>query len=174
MKKLSESVWMDIHKQSTGNTERKEDIINSNVKDMIPVDTGCSVLWADRDLEIDGEYKFLIDDIKNYEPDGWRRPTRDEADELLTKANWLTNQGQIKGFSRDYTISIDHGGDPLLFNCLLGEYSEYWIRDNHDQAGYWSTFDFKTEGQGAFFPHSSRSMAKLSEKCRVRFVKDKK
>lgn len=28
MRKLSESVWMDIHKQSTGDIERKEDDIN--------------------------------------------------------------------------------------------------------------------------------------------------
>lgn len=171
MKKLSESVWMDIHKQSTGNTERKEDIINSNVKDMVPVDTGCSVLWADRDLEIDGENKFIIDDIKNYEPDGWRRPTREEADELMRNAKWDTDKGTGKPFS-DYSIFINHSGSKsLVFHCDFGKYSEYWIRENHDQAGYWSTFDFKADG--AFFPHSAHSMAKLSDKCRVRFVREK-
>lgn len=173
MKRLSESVWGDIRKRAEGNTGRKEDVINSNVKEMTPVDVGCSVLWADRDLEIDGESKFIIDDIKDYEPDGWRRPTRKEADELLTQANWLTNQGQIKGFSREYTISIDHGGDSLLFNCLIGEYSEYWLKENNEQDGFWSTFDFKSESQGAFFPHSVYSMAKLTDKCRVRFVREK-
>ena len=173
MKKLSESIWSDMEDRGSGDVIKKEDELKGNVKEMIPVDVGCSVLWADRDLEIDGETEFLIDEIKDYEPLGWRRPTRQEADELMTDAHWGTDKGKSKGFNPNYTVTITHNdSDKLIFNCKIGKYSEYWIRKNHDQAGYWSTFDFKADG--SFFPHSAHSMAKLSDKCRVRFVKDKK
>ena len=174
MKKLSESVWGDVRRRAEGITDRKENQIRGNIKDIKPVDIGCSVLWADRDFEIDGETEFLIDDVNDYEPLGWRRPTRKEANELMTDAHWDTDQGTLKGFNPNYTVTITHNdSDKLVFNCVIGKYSEYWIRENTEPAGYWSTFDFRAENQGAFFPHSVHSMAKLTEKCRVRFVRDK-
>ena len=39
MRKLSESVWMDIHKQSAGDTERREDNIN-----LLNIDGFCEYL----------------------------------------------------------------------------------------------------------------------------------
>ena len=89
---INESVWADIHRRSNGTQERKEDI-PTNIKNIVPVDMGVSVLWADQDLEFkDGNvfftYDEAIDCIKNTD---WRLPTRKEYDELITKTQLLVN-----------------------------------------------------------------------------------
>ena len=81
MKKLSESVWMDIHKRSTGEGERQEDAFHPDYIDFGPDTT---VYWAVNNLEIDGEGKLSFEDVKDYNNNGWRLPTLEEVNQV----NW--------------------------------------------------------------------------------------
>ena len=86
-KVLGESVWMDIHKHSTGDVERKEDRLVGAVKNLVPVDLGGKCLWADRDLEIDGQTAFTYDDASQFIDgvNGWRLPTFTDIMNLDTR-----------------------------------------------------------------------------------------
>ena len=98
MKKLSnildESVWGGMLDRSVGDTIRKEDDL-TNIRELVPVDMGVTVLWADRDLEYkDGncyfDYNEAKDSIKKSE---WRLPTKEEVGELIkfTKVTKVTD-----------------------------------------------------------------------------------
>ena len=174
---LNESIWSDIQDRSMGKIKRKEDEIITNIKDIKPVDVGVSVLWADKDLEINDEKYILIDQVKNFEKDGWRLPSKDEADELLSNARWSSTKDN-RTLSKFYQIGITHMENDseestIYFDCELGKYSKYWEnkRDVTTQKNYWDAFDFKHEG--SFFPHSVFSRVRIDEPCRVRLVKDK-
>ena len=176
-KHINESIWSDIQDRSMGKTVRREDEIITNIKDIKPVDVGVSVLWADKDLEINDEKYILIDQVKNFEKDGWRLPSKDEADELLSNARWSSTKDN-RTLSKFYQIGITHMKNDseestIYFDCELGKYSKYWEnkRDVNTQKNYWDAFDFKHEG--SFFPHSVFSRVRIDEPCRVRLVKDK-
>ena len=176
-KHINESIWSDIQDRSMGKTVRREDEIITNIKDIKPVDVGVSVLWADKDLEINDEKYILIDQVKNFEKDGWRLPSKDDANELLSNARWSSTKDN-RTLSKFYQIGITHMKNDseestIYFDCELGKYSKYWEnkRDVNTQKNYWDAFDFKHEG--SFFPHSVFSRVKIDEPCRVRLVKDK-
>ena len=82
LSKITEGILGDIAKRDLSGEKKKEDVIG-NIKQIQPVDVGCSVLWADRDLEVDGEYLFTFDEamdfVKNSE---WRLPTLEEVADL--------------------------------------------------------------------------------------------
>lgn len=84
---VNESVWMDIHKHSTGDVERKEDRLVGAVKNLVPVDLGGKCLWADQDLEIDGQTAFTYDDASQFIDgvNGWRLPTFTDIMNLDTR-----------------------------------------------------------------------------------------
>ena len=166
---INESIWSDMQDRSSGEIVRKEDIRNSNVKDMKPVDLELSVLWADKDLEIDDENEFTIDEIADYTPDGWRRPTREEADELLHNTKKSICQDLFpKTFKRIFTLSKN--GVDICFSCKnLKEKAEYWELNKGDMDEYWNTFSLKESG--SFVAYSAYQIAKLNEKHRVRFVR---
>ena len=169
-KAVEESVWGDIRKKSLGQEARMEE--SGNVKDLKPVDLGLSVLWADKDFELNGETEFYIDDIKDIAPAGWRRPTREEADELLTDAEW--NRDEVLSFNKPFKsiITISHNGKSISFSRKnLAEKWEYWELEKGDMEQYWNMFRF--ESDGTFFPHSSYAIGRLKEKHRVRFVREK-
>ena len=178
MKKLSESVWTDMQKRSTGDSVRMEDTIRTNIKDISPVDIGVSVLWADKDLEINGDTFVYIDQVKGFEKDGWRLPSQKEADELLTAAEWISTKDP-HSWNRFYQIGITHmpkvsKDNTVYFECEIGKYSKYWENKRNANTGQenWDAFDFKQDGD--FFPHSAYSIAHIEkDKCRVRLVKDK-
>ena len=77
MKKLSESIWSDMQDRSAGDKIRKEDV-NTNINDIVPLDMGVDVLWADRDLEWrDGGFFFTYNEVKNItDKSKWRIPTK--------------------------------------------------------------------------------------------------
>ena len=77
---INETIWGDINRRSQGNQVKKED--KTNIDSIKPVDVGASVLWADRDLEKQGEYLFAFDEIPPINSNGWRLPTMDEINEL--------------------------------------------------------------------------------------------
>ena len=86
MKKLSvslkESRFVDlINKKFTGEI-RKEDMIG-NLQKLKPVDIGTSVLWADNDLCVGGEYLFTFDEVTDMlKGSEWRLPTVSEVRKL--------------------------------------------------------------------------------------------
>ena len=88
MKKLSDSLtesrFVDlINKKFTDELRKEDTILTGNLQKLKPVDIGTSVLWADNDLCVGGEYLFTFDDVtdmlKNSE---WRLPTVSEVKEL--------------------------------------------------------------------------------------------
>jgi hypothetical protein len=171
---VNESHWSEMNRRSQGIIVRKEEQIKSNVKDMIPVDLGLSVLWADRNLEINDETEFLIENVRDYEPDGWRRPTRKEADELL-KCKWTSNKDQLTPTqmkSKGYEIIFYGNGNELIFNgCQPRHYEEFFERENTHESDEWSTFAFMVDH--TFLPQTVYGTVKLDETAKVRFVKDK-
>ena len=80
MKRLSESIWADFRKKSLGQEERGEDFIRFNIDEMKEVDLDESIpfLWADIDLEANGETTFdretLDMMLPKIEKTGWRLP----------------------------------------------------------------------------------------------------
>ena len=77
---LNESVWGNIRNKSLGQEERKEDFIKFNIDEMKEVDLDESIpfLWADIDLEANGETTFdretLDMMLPKIEKTGWRLP----------------------------------------------------------------------------------------------------
>ena len=96
LSKIDESIWSDIHKRSNGTQERKEDE-TTNIKDMIPVDMGVTVLWADRDLETkDGSCYFDYNEVSNIIKNSkWRIPTKQESYELFQYTGMIKNTDEV-------------------------------------------------------------------------------
>lgn len=113
MKRLSESIWSNINKRSEGTLDRQEDIIG-NIKELKPIDLGGSILWADRDFQIDGNFWFTYKDaVENLQGTDWRLPTREEAEELF----YLFNS---ENFSKDGVKYIFTNNDSSLVFINLG------------------------------------------------------
>ena len=84
MKKLSnidESVWGDIRRRGIGSSEKQEDTFNP---DYIDFGKNTTVYWAIDNLQIDGKVKFQFDEVRVYNNNGWRLPTKEEVEQL----NW--------------------------------------------------------------------------------------
>jgi hypothetical protein len=99
MKKLSnidESFWGDVHKRSRGDEIRKEDEL-TNIRELVPVDMGVSVLWADKDLEYrDGNCYFDFNEASNIIKNSkWRIHTRQESYELFRYTTMIKNTEEI-------------------------------------------------------------------------------
>ncbi len=161
MKKLSnikESIWSDMQDRSSGDTIRKEDDI-TNIKSLVPVDMGGSVLWADNDLSLkNGDCYFSFDEvfelIKN---SGWRLPTLEEVAEL----DVFSNIGKINPseYNDKYVIDgEDSSGSPrqlvffnkgfihhLIKNRIIDKDKYYygWTSDLYDNtSAHIFTFDY--------------------------------
>ena len=100
MKKLSnildESVWGGMLDRSTGDSIRKEDDL-TNIRELVPVDMGVSVLWADRDLERkDGNCYFDFNEASNIIKNSkWRIPTKQESYELFQYTTMIKNTDEV-------------------------------------------------------------------------------
>ena len=93
-KNVNESIWSDIQKRSMGKQIRKEDEVG-NIKNLIPVDMGGSVLWADKDLNVDDEIYFTFDEASELSHNTkWRIPTKDEANELIHNSRTEKNTNE--------------------------------------------------------------------------------
>ena len=84
---IRESIWSDMQDRGTGDVEKKEDILVGAVKNLVPVDLGGKCLWADQDLEIDGQTSFTYDDASQFIDgvNGWRLPTFTDIINLDTR-----------------------------------------------------------------------------------------
>ena len=113
LSKIDESVWADMHRRSNGDIIRKEDEIG-NLHKLEPVDMGGSILWADRDFQIDGNFWFTYKDAEeSLQGTDWRLPTREEAEELF----YLFNSDH---FSKEGVKYIFTNNDTSLVFINLG------------------------------------------------------
>ena len=114
MKKLSnitESIWTDMQKRSSGDDIRDEDAFNP---DYIDFGENTTVYWMQDNLQIDGKVKFPFDDVKDYNNNGWRLPTKEEVEQL----NWDGVKIQYTAFKLKYFVFSD--GNKLEI-CTNGE-----------------------------------------------------
>ena len=176
MKKLSnitESLWTDIQRRSAGETIRKEDDIG-NIKELIPVDMGLSVLWADKDFEIEDECYFNFNDAIEFTKNtGWRIPTKEEVKELEYTL-------EIKNTNEVYILQGDFDDAPQLVFLKRGfKYGDSdRVAKEHSYSAWTST---KKDLEGMYFMATYgqyghmgvyNSMHYLNRLC-VRLVKDR-
>ena len=170
---VNESIWSDIQDRSAGDTIRKEDEIVSNIKELKPVDMGCSVLWADRDIESDENVYFSFPDankiIKN---SGWRLPTFNEMIEL--------NKNVIiyKNTLEEYIIHWYATHSDLTFEKCGYQYADDEDRVKEPDSYYAWTSDTAKSGSGAYRTirigkYISAVPMHYMNRCCVRLVKDK-
>lgn len=177
MKKLSnitESIWSDIRKRGIGNDIKQEDDIG-NIKELIPVDMGLSVLWADKDFEIEDECYFNFNDAIDFTKNtGWRIPTKEEVKELEYTL-------EIKNTDEVYIIQGDFDDAPQLVFLKRGfKYSDIdRVSKEHSYNAWTSTkkdlermYFMATYGK---YSHMEvfNGMHCLNRLC-VRLVKDRK
>ena len=173
MKKLSEAIWNDIRKQSTGKQERQEDKFVTNLNEIVPVDLGLDVLWADRDLEVDGEVFIPLDIANALNTGEWRRPTGGEADQLFssTKWSWVPSQNNQQ---KPEKITMERNDVILSFDYYWQAHTSYqtfWEKEKGKNEDFWNAFEFQKSAD--YFPHTAFGMEPLESKCRIRLVKDK-
>ena len=171
-KKVNESLWSDIQDRNSGEVVRKED---GNLSDLKPVDMGGTVLWADRDLEMNGEFYFEYDKanqlIKNTE---WRLPTTEEVSELQSPSIQVEK-------NTDEVYIIYKKSDPdtkLVFEKKGYKYAleEKIYRETTYHAWTSSKYEHNTASwafriAGTYYS-ASYPMDKLNRIC-VRLVQDK-
>ena len=172
---IKESIWSDIQDRSAGETMRKEDEIVSNIKELKPVDMGCSVLWADRDLESDENVYFSFTDAeKIIEKSGWRLPTFNEVAELNKMSDIYKNT---------YEEYILHSGKLHINNDLVFEKCGYQYADDGDRVrdpdSYyaWTSVEAPSGNEAYIVIRISRFLGSTPmhymNRCCVRLVKDK-
>ena len=93
---IEESLWGSIRDRVNGDDIRKEDEVG-NIKELVPVDMGVSVLWADRDLERkDGDCYFDYNEASNIIKNSkWRIPTKQESYELFQYTTMIKNTDEV-------------------------------------------------------------------------------
>ena len=167
-----ESIWSDLQDRSSGDVIRKEDEIVSNIKELKPVDMGCSVLWADRDLESDENVYFSFTDaekiIKN---SGWRLPTFNEVVEL--NKNVIIYKNTLEEYRLRYYKT--HGD--LIFEKCGYQYADEDRVLDCDSYYAW-TSDTAKSGSEAYQTifirnHIAAVPMHYMNRCCVRLVKDK-
>ena len=100
LSKITEGVWGSIRNRVNGDIVRQEDAFNP---DYIDFGENTTVYWMQDNLQIDGKVKFPFDDVKDYNNNGWRLPTKEEVEQL----NWDGVKIQYKGFGFKYFVFPD-------------------------------------------------------------------
>lgn len=173
MKKLSnitESIWSDMEDRGTGDVIKNEDECITNIKNLVPIDLGGSVLWADRDLELQDEtVYFTFRDVADIKKGEWRLPTKKEANEIFSKQNMKHKS------NGDYVIM-----DKLVFTPR--GYVSGMLNIKYDVGKYYSWTSTPTNEEYSLrlyaitidgtVTHISTSMHSDNKIC-VRLVKDK-
>ena len=169
---IGESIWSDIQDRSSGEIERKEDEIVSNIKELKPVDMGVSVLWADRDLEsVENVYFSFPDANKIIKNSGWRLPTFNEMLEL--NKNVIIYKNTLEEYRLCYYKT--HGD--LTFEKCGYQYADEDRILNTDSYYTW-TSDTVKSGSEVYLTICIRKFITsvpmhYMNRCCVRLVKDK-
>ena len=173
MKKLSESIWSDIQDRSMGKTVRKEDE-KTNIYEIIPLDMGVDVLWADRDLEWkDGRFFFSYNEAENItNRSEWRIPTKNEVNQLLKHTKEIKNTDEV------YMIEGDFDKAPIMTFNKKG--FKYIMDDKvYSKHKYYSWTSTKIEDiRNTYYinvikHYASMELMYYGNKLCVRLVKDK-
>lgn len=176
MKKLSqieESIWGDMRRRADTKSHRKEEEVG-NLDQLQPVDMGGFVLWADKDLEIDGNKFFTfeeaIDFVEEHETE-WRLPTDKDIAELVM----LNDKQKFKTEKDRYILTSKYEGE-LNFNRDGFLSYKNKLRDEGAYYGWLSTI----YQQGLvkvmkidIANQVSYSVEKIECKLCIRLVKDK-
>lgn len=89
--------WKSGIQRAKSNTKRLGDKINNNIDEMKTVDMGIDgVLFADRDLIVNCEDVFVLEEIKSLVPIiesyGWRIPHMDEMNNWFFRLNYFIDK----------------------------------------------------------------------------------
>ena len=188
-KRVNESVWSDMQDRGNGDLVKKEDEVG-NIGSLKPIDIGGSVLWADRDLEIDGEHLFKFEEVSNFiDANGWRLPTLEEVRELKEKCTFENVGDYFTGnrklvFKRRgmiYNTSVSHGNEyPTFLDDYWGWTSEPYINTSGSKPQNIHCFVIARSGNVVnllvtpknFNPFDSVTTDKSAKLC-VRLVRSK-
>ena len=165
MKKLSninETIWSDMEDRSIGDQVRAEDKFNP---DYIDFGDNTTVYWMTENLIIDNASRFLFDDIRNYNNNGWRLPTVEEVKQL----NW---DGTRIIWSGRKNIFRFPDGNEITLNFCNDETpgTRLWTKDVYDKSStaIWG-YGLDMANKFTFDPFNRRF-----NKLLVVLVKDKK
>lgn len=194
MKKLSqitESVWSDIHKRSNGRSLRKENTYRFNINDLKEVDLGpqVSFLWADFDLEANGEFFFSRDQVDDMIPQiektGWRLPQspvelRKFIKTILKNDNLVTEWhseafGIIKNTETGAFVSFPTESKWGQSYWATDDYPKYYTVDYKYQKKDRRSFDmcdYNFEGSTKMVLIRTNNEPR-EKKLKIRLVKDK-
>ena len=173
MKKLSESIWSDMQDRSSGEIVRKEDE-KTNINDIVPLDMGVDVLWADRDLEWrDGGFFFTYNEVKNItDKSEWRIPTKNEVNQLLKHTKEIKNTDEVYmiegNFDKAPTMTFNKKG----FKNIMDDK----VYNKHQYCSWTSTK--REDIKNTYYINSIKHYASMESmyygnKLCVRLVKDK-
>ena len=151
LSKINEGMWKSGVNRSKSGEERLEDKLNTNIKTLKTVDMGSNagvdVLFADKDLEINGRTSFTYDEMKSYIPyiekQGWRVPTYDEMHSFFMNC-LITINGRkfrindvirLEKFDDEVFFEIEsvETGNSLYFPLRKSKIATY----NYDLEWYW-------------------------------------
>lgn len=193
MRKLSESMWADAHRKNIGIEARKEDEYRFNIKDFEEVDINPDfpVVFADRDLEVNGENGFTWDEVEKMIPEiektGWR--LLKGHGEVVDLFYWKTQPPkplecftQIWNAGKGGALINKDTNEALVFDTDNPYGVNYWCN--------WSENDLVRIQHGSFKTSTARGFEvgepkdyygclirtnnfRTSDKCRIRLVKDK-
>lgn len=139
MKKLSESIWGDIRKKSLGQEERQENAFNP---DYIDFGDDTTVYWTKKTIDINGNNRFLFDEIKDYNNNGWRLPTFEEVNQI----NWY--DCKIYSHKGDTYIKLQNGefiiecGDLGNINMWMKEEKSNFMKNSYGYNNNQGTHEF--------------------------------
>lgn len=182
----------EVHAYSKGATDLKV-VINGieghctiTVRDADPVavDLGLNVYWGDRNLKAlestDFGQFYHWAEIKDYESDGWRLPTKEEMEALISNCNIVeATENGVSGFrltSKTNHNSIflpDAGGYNNDFGSshLTGMQAGYWSKSSITSMSPYEVMGYRFRWVSSFevVPQSSTSNFRYT----VRLVKPK-
>ena len=159
--------------RSAGDKIRKEDV-NTNINDIVPLDMGVDVLWADRDLEWkDGRLFFSYNEAENItNRSEWRIPTKNEVNQLLKHTKEIKNTDEV------YMIEGDFDKAPIMTFNKKG--FKYCMDDKvYNKHKYYSWTSTKIEDiENTYYinvikHYASMELMYYGNKLCVRLVKDK-
>ena len=172
---INEGLWASGMKRAENGEERLGDMIDSNIKELKPVDLGFDFLFADQNLIIEGNDRFTYNDLKPYleyiHKHGWRLMTKDE----VIEASELTHKHDNILFSpyvgkNTSGIKARLGDETLYLPFIISQrYTDYLI-DGDKLCWRIAKYDKDSHGRfqscGIGFVHDKRTPV-------VRLVKDK-
>lgn len=150
---INEGFWKDGIRRAKNNTERLGDKLMTNIKNLNTVDLGVDgILFADQDLEIDGEDKFDWESVKKYIPliekEGWRIPTLQEIQKWFFDGVDPTNRFNKKDFDITDMMRYEKYNDEPFFVIKSWKTKEEWLfhliekKDfRYERLMYWLLID---------------------------------